>query len=302
MTLVLVVGEPLVELLEDPPGTMRRGFGGDALNLSVYLKHEEPALRVVLATAVGDDPDSDALLVLCRDEGIDVSRMRRVAGAELGRYRVAVDTAGERSFAYERSASPFRGALDDDDLLPDASVVGAVCFSGITVAVLHDAGRRRLLAFATAVHERGGTVVYDPNHRPALWADDADAVAWTRRVVPIVDVLLASAEDGRRLTDGEAPVAIAEAFRAMGAHEVVVTDGANPCVVAAQGVVEDVAPTVPERVIDTTAAGDAFDAGYLAARLRGSSPSVSARAGHVAAANAVGHRGALAPRVGEQPD
>jgi 2-dehydro-3-deoxygluconokinase len=297
VTLVLVVGEPLVELLEDPPGTMRRGFGGDALNLSVYLKREEPGLDVVLATAVGDDPDSDALLALCRDEGIDVSRVRRVAGAELGRYRVTVDATGERSFTYERSDSPFRGALDDDDLHPEGAVVDAMCFSGIALAVLHDAGRRRLLAVATAVHERGGTVVYDPNHRPALWADD-DARGWTRRVVPVVDVLLASADDGRRLTDGGSRAAIAEAFLAMGAREVVVTDGSDPCVVAAEGVVVDVAPTVPERVIDTTAAGDAFDAGYLAARLRGAAPLVSARAGHVAAATAVGHRGALAPRLG----
>jgi len=301
VTLVLVVGEPLVELLEDPPGTTRRGFGGDALNLSVYLKREEPGLDVVLATAVGDDPDSDALLALCRDEGIDVSRVRRVAGAGLGRYRVTVDATGERSFTYERSGSPFRGALDDDDLYPDAAVVDAMCFSGIAMAVLHDAGRRRLLTDATAVHVRGGTVVYDPNHRPALWADDDDARAWTRRVVRIVDVLLASVEDGRRLTDGGTPAAIAEAFRAMGAGEVVVTDGSNPCVVAAGGVVEDVPSTVPERVIDTTAAGDAFDAGYLAARFGGASPRASARAGHVAAAAAVGYRGALAPRLGGSP-
>ncbi len=274
MTRVLVVGEPLVELLEDPPGTIRRGFGGDALNLAVSLKRESPALDVLLASAVGDGYDSDSLLALCRDEGIDVSLLRRIAGAELGRYRVTVDAAGERAFTYERSASPFRGALDGGDLLPDQALVDVLCFSGIAMAVLHEAGRRTLLAYATAVHERGGTVVYDPNHRPALWADDGEARAWTRRVVPTVDVLLASTEDGLRLTDADTPGAIADAFRAMGAREVVVTDGASPCVVAHEDVVLEVAPIVPDQVVDTTAAGDAFDAGYLAARFRGRSPSL----------------------------
>ena len=296
MTRVLVVGEPLVELREDPPGTIRQGFGGDALNLAVHLKRESPALDVLLASAVGDGSDSEALLALCRDEGIDVSLLRRVAGAELGRYRVMIDAAGERSFTYDRSASPFRGALDDGDLMPDGAFADVLCFSGIAMAVLHDAGRRALLAYATSMNERGGTVVYDPNHRPALWVDDDDARSWTGRIVPSVDVLLASSEDGRRLTDADTPRAIADAFRSMGSREVVVTDGADPCVVAVDDVVLEVAPTAPRQVIDTTAAGDAFDAGYLAARLRGGSPSESAAAGHAAAAEAVGHRGALAPR------
>jgi 2-dehydro-3-deoxygluconokinase len=301
VTLVLVVGEPLIELLDEPPGTLRRGFGGDALNLAISLKRESPALNVVLASAIGDDPDSEALLALCRGEGVDVSQLRRVAGAELGRYRVAIDANGERSFTYERSTSPFRGALDGDDVLPDAAAVDVLCFSGIAMAVLHDAGRLALLAYAASMHERGGTVVYDPNHRPALWADDDDAKAWTGRVVPFVDLLLASTEDGRRLTDALTPEAIADAFRSMGAGEVVVTDGARPCVVAADGVVLDVASPPLDRVVDTTAAGDAFDAGYLAARLRDETLSERAVAGHAAAAKAVGHRGALAPRPETRP-
>lgn len=302
MTRILVVGEPLVELREDPPRTIRQGFGGDALNLAVYLKRESPELDVFLASAVGDGSDSEALLALCRDEGIDVSLTRRVAGAELGRYHVIVDETGERSFTYQRSASPFRGALDEGNPIPDDLSVDALCFSGIAMAVLHQAGRLKLLASAAGVHERGGTVAYDPNHRPALWAGEEEARAWTARIMPSVDLLLASADDGRRLTDADTPVAIAGAFRAMGAGEVVVTDGANACVVAVGDALFRVAPIAPARVIDTTAAGDAFDAGYLATRFRGGSPSASATAGHAAAAKAVGHRGALAPKPGTGGD
>jgi 2-dehydro-3-deoxygluconokinase len=296
VTRVLVVGEPLVELLEEPSGTVRRGFGGDALNLAVYLAREAPSINVILATSVGSDTDSDALLVLCRDEGLDDRHIRRVAGAELGRYRVTVDGSGERAFMYERSESPFRDALAGDEALPDPGSVDALCFSGITVAVLRDAGRATLIAYAEAVRNVGGMVVYDPNHRPALWADDADAREWTDRIAPIAGVLVASAEDGRELMQVESTVEIARAFHAIGAREVVVTDGPAPCVVSYEGAMAKIDAGSPIQVIDTTAAGDAFDAGYIAAWLRGETPERSAAAGHALAATVVGHRGALAPR------
>lgn len=296
MTRILVVGEPLVELLEEPRGTLRQGFGGDALNLSVYLARVSPTIRVILATAVGSDTDSDALLSLCRDEGIDDRYIRRIAGAELGRYRVTVDGSGERAFAYERSASPFRDALDGEGALPDPDSVDAVCFSGIAVAVLRDSGRRTLLGYAERVRKAGSMVIYDPNHRSALWSDDADAREWTARIAPTADVLIASAEDGRALVQVESTTEIARAFRSIGAREVVITDGSGPCVVAYRDAVAEIDAVSSVQVIDTTAAGDAFDAGYIAARLRDDTPETSAVAGHALAATVVGHRGALAPR------
>jgi 2-dehydro-3-deoxygluconokinase len=293
---VLVVGEPLVELLEEPAGTVRSGFGGDALNLAVYLAREAPELHVMLVGAVGDDAESDALLRLCREEGVDGSHLRRVPGAELGRYRVTVDRSGERSFRYQRSESPFRGALDGDDALPDHASVDVLCFSGITAAVLHDAGRRNLFGYATSVRGSGGIVVYDPNHRPALWAGEDEAREWTAQIAPITSVLLSSAEDGRQLTGGETALEIARAFRAMGAREVVVTDGSDPCIVAFEGDMEAIEAVRTGKVIDTTAAGDAFNAGYIAARLRRETPPRSADSGHTLAATVLGHRGALAPK------
>ena len=297
MTRVLVVGEPLVELLEEPTGTVRRGFGGDALNLAVYLARVSPTIDVILATAVGSDTDSDALLSLCRDEGIDDRYIRRVAGAELGRYRVTVDGSGERAFAYERSESPFRDALAGDEALPDPGSVDALCFSGIAVAVLRDAGRAHP---ARICGSGSGT--------RAGWSSTIRTIA--RRCGPMTPTLASGPHGSRRsptcssrrprtavtLMQVESTVEIARAFHAIGAREVVVTDGPGPCVVSYRGAVAAIDAVSPVQVIDTTAAGDAFDAGYIAARLRGETPERSAVAGHALAATVVGHRGALAPR------
>ena len=67
--------------------------------------------------------------------------------------------------------------------------------------------------------------------------------------------------------------------------------------VAAEGRREFVA--VPEVVkpIDTTAAGDSFNAAYLAARLNGEAPVAAAQAAHALAAEKIRHRGAIMPRA-----
>ncbi|POC16564.1 PfkB family carbohydrate kinase, partial [Vibrio vulnificus] len=57
-----------------------------------------------------------------------------------------------------------------------------------------------------------------------------------------------------------------------------------------------VAPLKIDNVIDTTAAGDSFSAGYLAKRILGGDCQQAAFAGHTVAGHVIQHRGAIIPR------
>ena len=153
-----------------------------------------------------------------------------------------------------------------------------------------------MLGYAGSVRGVGGEVAYDPNYRPALWGDVEEARQWAIRASSSADILLASVDDGRQLTHRTEARAVAEAFLEMGAKEVVVTDGPAPCVLAWDGRIEEMPSIVANAVVvDTTAAGDAFDAGYLSRRVHGADPSSCAIAGHRLAARVVAHRGAIIP-------
>jgi 2-dehydro-3-deoxygluconokinase len=78
-------------------------------------------------------------------------------------------------------------------------------------------------------------------------------------------------------------------------REIVVKNGAEPALVHAVGCSIEV--PVPERLttMDTRAAGDAFNAGYIAARLRKDSPEAAARAAHRLAAEVLRHPDAIVP-------
>jgi 2-dehydro-3-deoxygluconokinase len=111
-----------------------------------------------------------------------------------------------------------------------------------------------------------------------------------------VDYALPTFDDEAVLWGDPSPEATVERLQAFGIGEIVVKNGPNSALVAVSGQRELV--PVPEviQAVDTTAAGDSFNAGYLAARLAGESPAAAALAGHTLAAQKVRHRGAIMPR------
>ena len=110
-----------------------------------------------------------------------------------------------------------------------------------------------------------------------------------------VDIALPTFDDEAVLWGDPSPEATVARLQAFGIGEIVVKNGPNSALVATAGAQEFV--PVPEVFIpvDTTAAGDGFNAGYLAARLNGDTPAQSAGAAHRLAGNVIRHPGALVP-------
>ncbi len=111
-----------------------------------------------------------------------------------------------------------------------------------------------------------------------------------------VDMALPAYDDEAVLWGDPSPEATVARLEAFGVPEIVVKNGPNSALIAAGGRQEFV--PVPEVVVpvDTTAAGDSFNAGYIAARLRGKLPAEAAAEAHQLAAQVIRHRGALMPR------
>jgi sugar/nucleoside kinase (ribokinase family) len=118
---------------------------------------------------------------------------------------------------------------------------------------------------------------------------DAPAPLWA--CLPHVDVLFCNRTEARRLTGADDPAAAALMER--GAGSVVVKLGADGCLRAAPDGHERIAARPVAAVVDTTGAGDAIAAGYVAAHLRGADPGAACVAGTEAAARVLGGLGAL---------
>ena len=296
--LVAAIGECMVELSRTHDGEIRRGFAGDTCNVAVYLRRLLPrdTLQVQYVTALGDDPFSREMLASWRSEGIDTDLVRILEGRLPGLYWIETDAHGERAFYYWRTAAAARSVLSNgyvDKLEPALSSAHLVYLSGITLAILPDGDRGELVSMLGALHQRGIPIAVDSNYRSSLWRNAAEARHWHEELLGVIDVALVSHQDESTLFADASPRHTCARLEQAGVAEIVVRDGARSCIVAAGGEVQTIAPAGGVEPVDTTAAGDSFNAAYLAGRMQGLEAGRAARAGHALAGRVVGYPGAL---------
>lgn len=289
----------MLELQGSAFGNLRQSFGGDTLNTAVYLARcGGHHLRVHYATALGDDSLSSGLLERWAAEGVQTGLVQRLPGRLPGLYLIELDEGGERRFHYWRGQAAARSYFDTatSALEEQADALDALYLSGISLAILPQAGRERVLALMTRMRARGALVAFDNNYRPRLWDSVADARYWYQRAFAASTLALITADDHQALhalPDLDAAVAAAQALPVA---EIAIKCGALPTRVGLNGDWQVVATEAVPRVVDTTAAGDSFAAGYLSQRLNGVAPAAAAAFGNRVAARVIQHPGALIPR------
>jgi 2-dehydro-3-deoxygluconokinase len=294
----VTIGEAMVELVRGGDGRFGIGCAGDTFNVAVYLARA--GIDAAFATALGDDPYSEAILALAAAEGVAGDLVLRLRGRLPGLAVVDTDQAGARRRHDWRGEAPARELFE----LPDWGRVAEgltkaklVYFSGITLSLYSNNGLGRFLALIEMARQQGVTVAFDGNFRPRGWRGDLPR---TRTVfmeaLKRVDIALPAYDDEAVLWGDPSPEATVERLQAFGIGEIVVKNGPNSALVASGGQSEFI--PVPEVVVpvDTTAAGDSFNAAYIAARMAGKRPAEAAAAAHHLAAQVIRHRGALMPR------
>lgn len=292
---VVAIGEAMLELAPVGGDLYRRGFAGDTFNTVWHMAPLlGPRATAGFVTRVGADSLSDAFVAEMIADGLDVSGVARDPARGMGLYLIELDGA-ERSFHYWRDTSAARRLADDRTALAGSlRDAGLIHLSGITLAILPPDDRETIFRLIGDARAAGALVAFDPNVRPRLWSSPEEIRETIGRMVALADIALPSFDDEETVWGDASPDETMARLVAQGVREVVVKNGAGPVRLCAPGYDATIETPHVDLVRDTTGAGDAFNAGYLSARLLGTNPVTAVHVGQMLSAEVIRCPGARA--------
>src|SRR5690606_20271733 len=164
---------------------------------------------------------------------------------------------------------------------------------GISLAIITNKARENLIQCLAQLRSKGVKVVFDSNYRARLWSSVSLAQDAMKEVLQHTDIALLTLDDEHQLWGDDSVSGCVERYADYPLSELVLKRGAEDTVMVVGGHQFQVPVPPVDQVIDTTGAGDTFNAGYLAARLQGQEPVAAAQQGNRCAGVVIRHRGGV---------
>ena len=217
-------------------------------------------LRVALVAAMGDDPVGQFLLGQLTAEGVDVSAMALRPGVPTGA-TVALSRGQDRAILTATGAMTLLTAAD----VPAALLAGAKHLHvGSYFLVERSLGPGLAELFARA-RAAGVTTSLDTNWDPSeRWGGDQ-----LGGILAQTDVLMPNEAEALRISGTDSLSGAAAALTAAGSRLAVKCGAAGALCVDGAGGAQHTVVLPPVQAVDTTGAGDCFNAGLIAGLLRG---------------------------------
>jgi ribokinase len=238
--------------------------------------------RVAMVGQVGNDTQGAWLKQHLADAGVDVSHVRADSAAATGVAVIAIDGSAQNRIVITPGAN---GSLSAERLDASAALIAKADFLLLQLEIPLPAVERA----ARLAKEAGAVVILDPAPAAPL---GPGLLQWVDYITPNETELLA-------LTRGSRPGVLARVeavrragqLRALGAKGVIVKLGAAGAVLVSERG-EHLWPAFPVTAVDTTAAGDAFNAAFAFALADGQTEQDAGRFATAAAAISVTRAGA----------
>jgi len=286
------IGECLIELFEDAPHSYKQSVAGDVFNTLFY--GSRLGLKTGFISNFGSDALTKHIYEVLDKEGIDRSCTSESQIKTNGMYLITSDIPGDPKYSFWRSDSAARQTLRaiKNEILHEYILKSKYFhFSAIALAILFDSD-----TLISLLHKLRGKVIitFDTNFRNGLWEDIEALLSFINTASSFVDILFVSKSDDEKIFGYRTSDVVIKHYQSLGYRFIIYKQGSGDVIVW-DGINILTIPTFKNiEVVDATAAGDAFNAGFISSQLRGENIESSVKAGNASAAFVITRKGALA--------
>ncbi len=290
---VCSIGEAMIEISNIKNSLYNQSFAGDTLNFCNYL--DKKKLNAFFLSAIGKSEINQSLLDFVKSKKISTKYIKKINQFEVGLYLIKNKDNGEKQFFYwrdESAAKHYFNNIDFLNLYKELKNFDYIYFSGITLSIIHISKLNNFIKLLKLLKRKKIKIVFDFNIRPSRW-NKKNLNIFLDLVLKFVDICFLSGEDMNYWKNKNDIKSYEQIVRKYKLKHSIFRKNAKFTYVFLNKTRYVFKNKLLKRVVDTSGAGDGFNAAYLSNFIVNNDPVLALKAGSSLGSKIVMKKGAI---------
>lgn len=290
---VCSIGEAMIEISNIKKSLYNQSFAGDTLNFCNYL--DKKKLNAFFLSAIGKSEINQLLLDFVKSKKISTKYIKQINQFEVGLYLIKNKDNGEKQFFYwrdESAAKQYFNNIDFLNLYKELKNFDYIYFSGITLSIIHISKLNNFIKLLKLLKNKKIKIVFDLNIRPSRW-NKKNLNIFLDSVLKFVDICFLSGEDMNYWKNKNNIKSYEQIVRKYKIKHSIFRKNAEYTYVFLNKTRYVFKNKLIKKVVDTSGAGDGFNAAYLSNFIVNNDPVLALKAGSSLGSKIVMKKGAI---------
>ena len=290
---VCSIGEAMIEISNIKNSLYNQSFAGDTLNFCNYL--DKKKLNAFFLSAIGKSEINQSLLDFVKSKNISTKYIKQINQFEVGLYLIKNKDNGEKQFFYwrdESAAKHYFNNIDFLNLYKELKNFDYIYFSGITLSIIHISKLNNFIKLLKLLKRKKIKIVFDFNIRPSRW-NKKNLNIFLDSVLKFVDICFLSGEDMNYWKNKNNIKSYEQIVRKYKLKHSIFRKNAKFTYVFLNKTRYVFKNKLLKTVVDTSGAGDGFNAAYLSNFIVNNDPVLALKAGSSLGSKIVMKKGAI---------
>lgn len=260
---ICAIGECMMELTNAKKKLYSQSIAGDTLNFTSYL--DKNIFDTSYFTAVGRSEISKRVINFLHKQKIKTNLVSRISSYEIGLYLIENSKSGEKIFYYWRDNSAAKFFFNNQNIIKYKNQLlknQYVYFSGITLSLFENNNLHNFLSLLELLKKKQVKIIFDFNIRIKRWSKKK-LTFYFSQTLPFANILFASGEDLNFLKGSASKKTFIKLIQKYNIKHAIYRKNARLNYSFYEDESYFVKNKVKDKVIDTSGAGDGYNAAYI---------------------------------------